>query len=62
MLGLSAWLNALAATLSARWLWQGVGALGLLLMRATRGLLRVLEGENYGWLLLFLVIILILLS
>ncbi|GAP63104.1 hypothetical protein ARMA_1527 [Ardenticatena maritima] len=62
VLGLSAWLNALAATLSARWLWQGVGALGLLLMRATRGLLRVLEGENYGWLLLFLVIILILLS
>jgi len=62
VVGLTAWLNALAATLSARWLWQGVGALVVLLMRGIRGLLRVLEGENYGWLLLFLVIILILLS
>ena len=62
VIGLTAWLNALAAILSARWLWQGVGSLAVLLMRGTRGVLRVLEGENYGWLLLFLVIILILLS
>jgi hypothetical protein len=41
------------------WLWRFVGRTGWLTLRGLRGMVLVLEGENYGWLLLFLFITMI---
>ena len=41
------------------WLWRIIGRAGWLLLSGYRGMMLVLEGENYGWLLLFLFVTLI---
>lgn len=41
------------------WLWRIIGRVGWLLLSGYRGMMLVLEGENYGWLLLFLFVTLI---
>ena len=41
------------------WLWRIIGRVGWLLLRGYRGMMLVLEGENYGWLLLFFFVTLI---
>ncbi|MGB0388568.1 MAG: hypothetical protein ACPGWR_27425 [Ardenticatenaceae bacterium] len=41
------------------WLWRLIGRVGWLLLSGYRGMILVLEGENYGWLLLFLFVMLI---
>lgn len=47
-------LDSAGALFSFAWLWRIVGWLGWLLLSGVRGMMLVLEGENYGWLLLFL--------
>lgn len=41
------------------WLWRIIGRVGWLLLSGLRGMMLVLEGENYGWLLLFLFVTLV---
>jgi hypothetical protein len=41
------------------WLWRFIGRTGWLALRGFRGVVLVLEGENYGWLLLFLFVTMI---
>lgn len=52
-------LDLAALTFSFVWLWRFVGRLGWLLLSGLRGMMLVLEGENYGWLLLFLFVTMI---
>ncbi|MDQ4075730.1 MAG: hypothetical protein M3220_05715 [Chloroflexota bacterium] len=54
-------LDTVASFFSFVWLWRIVGRIGWLLLSGVRGMMLVLEGENYAWLLLFLFVTLILL-
>jgi hypothetical protein len=54
-------LDGAAAFFSFAWLWRLIGRGAWLLLSGLRGMMLVLEGENYGWLLLFLFITVILL-
>ncbi|HEX8681759.1 MAG TPA: hypothetical protein VF707_05555 [Ardenticatenaceae bacterium] len=47
-------LDAVGAIFSFVWLWRLVGRVGWLALSGLRGMMLVLEGENYGWLLLFI--------
>ncbi|MDQ7030933.1 MAG: hypothetical protein Q9O62_14755 [Ardenticatenia bacterium] len=47
--------------LGLEWAWDGVGHAGRWLAVFVRGAVRIVEGENYGWLLLFLFIAFVLL-
>lgn len=49
-------LDTASTFFSFVWLWRFVGRIGWLLLSTLRGMMLVLEGENYGWLLLFLLI------
>lgn len=49
-------LDTASTFFSFVWLWRFVGRMGWLLLSTLRGMMLVLEGENYGWLLLFLFI------
>ncbi|MBA3532392.1 MAG: hypothetical protein H0T73_10765, partial [Ardenticatenales bacterium] len=52
-------LDLAAVAFSFVWLWRFVGRVGWLLLSGLRGMMLVLEGENYGWLLLFLFVTMI---
>lgn len=52
-------LDLAAGLFSFVWLWRLLGWVGWLLLSAFRGMVLVLEGENYGWLLLFLFVTMI---
>lgn len=58
---LRALLDSSARLLSFGWLWRGLNRLSQLLIGAVRSVMLLLEGENYGWLVLFLLLALILL-
>ncbi len=55
-------LDTASALFSFIWLWRIVGRVGWLLLSGVRGMMLVLEGENYGWLLLFLFLSLVFLA
>lgn len=52
-------LDGAADTFSFIWLWRVIGRIGWLLLSALRGMALIVEGENYGWLLLFLFVTLV---
>jgi hypothetical protein len=54
-------LDAVAMSFSFVWFWRFVGRAGWLLLSGLRGMALVLEGENYAWLVLFLLLTLVLL-
>ncbi len=54
-------LDNIADAFSFAWLWRVVGRVGWLLLRGIRGAVLLVEGENYGWLLLFLFVTLLVL-
>lgn len=47
-------LNGLSEFLSLAWLWWLGARVVRVIATSTRGAMRIVEGENYGWLLLFL--------
>jgi hypothetical protein len=52
-------LDTVGAVFSFVWLWRLLGRMGWLVLSGLRGMMLVLEGENYGWLLLFLFVTMI---
>ncbi len=54
--------RAVATALDLEWGWAVIARSGAWVASSLRGAARVVEGENYGWLLLFLLIVLVLLA
>jgi hypothetical protein len=54
-------LDSTASFFSFAWLYRILGRVGWLLFSGVRGIVLLIEGENYGWLLLFLFVTLLVL-
>lgn len=55
-------LDALAGVASLAWLWRFVARAASVLAAGLRGAMRMVEGENYGWLLFFVFLVLFFLA